>query len=252
MKQLLLALSVLFAGSISAQTLQSVNADIKSPTNTSAMDGTDPLFKSTASCGVDTNGYALAKATVLEALNINNATSAGAVGQYFDAPQAITLSGISFYAWKPDATSGITMNVTVEVFAAALDSTPSGVALATATTVVDTVFSPGTLDVLRKHANFTLPITVTGPYVVVISNATPTPMSMVFNSWTAGDGSQEWLSSVQIGANWLRSYDVNVGGSAFDADCLFEPHTTYSLTAGFTIDDLCNQAGVVSSFTNTS
>ncbi|MDG1331277.1 MAG: PKD domain-containing protein [Crocinitomicaceae bacterium] len=251
MKRLLLALTVFIAGSVAAQTLESVDATIKFPTNAAAFDGTDPLLKTTT-CGPDTNGYALAKATGLEALNINNATSAGAVGQYFDAPQAITVSGVSFYAWKPDVTGGITMNVTVQVFAAALDSTPTGAALATATTVVDTTFAPGTLDVLRKHANFLTPVTVTGPYVVVVSNNTPTPMSMVFNSWTAADGLQEWLSSVQIGPNWLRSYDVNVGGSTFDADCLFEPHTSYALTASFLVDDPCFSTGLTLNFTNGS
>lgn len=251
MKHLLLLISVVLAGSISAQSLQPVNASIQMPVNQSAMNGANSLNKIT-SCSVDTNGYALAKATGLEALNINNATSAGAVSQYFDAPQSLTISGVSFYAWKPDATAGITMNVTVEIYAAAPDSTPTGLPLATTTILVDTVFAPGTLDVLRKHATFIAPVTVNAAYVVVISNATATPMSMVFNSWTAGDGLQEWLSSVLIGANWLRSYDVTVGGPLFDADCLFEPHVTYDLSANFTADDPCSLAGLALGFTNTS
>lgn len=251
MKHLLLLISVVLAGSISAQSLQPVNASISMPGNQSAMNGANSLNKIT-SCTVDTNGYALAKATGLEALSINNATSAGAVSQYFDAPQSLTISGVSFYAWKPDLTAGSTMNVTVEIYAAAPDSTPTGLPLATTTTLVDTTFAPGTLDVLRKHATFIAPITVNAAYVVVISNATATPMSMVFNSWTAGDGLQEWLSSVLIGANWLRSYEVTVGGPLFDADCLFEPHITYNLSATFTADDPCALSGTALGFTNTS
>ncbi len=251
MKHLLLLLSVIFAGSLSAQTLQQVNADIQMPVNQIFMNGVNSLAKSTA-CGPDTNGYTLAKATGLEALNINSATSAGSAAQYFDAPQSLSISGVSFYAWKSDLTAGSTMTATVQIFTAATDSTPMGAALGTTTVAIDTTFSPGTLDVLRKHATFTLPVTVTSAYVVVITNATATPMSMVFNSWTAADGGQEWLSSVLIGANWLRSYDVNIGGTTFDADCLFEPHVSYTLASSFTVDDPCFSTGLTLNFMNTS
>ena len=238
-------------GYISAQTLQEAYGDIQMPAPQATFSGINSLEKSQA-CGPDTNGYAMAKATGLEALSINNATSAGAVGQYFDAPQSLSLSGVSFYAWKADATAGITMNVLVEIFAAAPDSTPTGLALASTMAAVDTVFGAGTLDALRKHAMFTTPVTVSSAYVVVISNATATPLSMVFNSWTAADGGQEWLSSVQIGANWLRSYGVNVGGSVFDADCLFEPHVSYDLEASYLIDDPCFATSLTLNYTNTS
>lgn len=250
MKQLLLVFAVLLAGGISAQTLQSSDAQIKFPTNGAAMDGVNPMIKTTA-CGPDTNGYALAKASGLQALNLNNATSATGVSQYFDAPQAITISGISFYAWKADDVGGTTLNATVEVYAAAADSTPTGTALATATVACDTAFTPGTLDFLRKFATFSTPLTVTSNYVIVVSNQSPNSLSMVFNSWTAGDGGQEWLSSAQIGANWLRGYDLNIGGAVFDADGLIEPITTYDLSANFTVP-ACVQAGAVTNFTNNS
>jgi PKD repeat protein len=251
MKHLLLLLSVIFAGTISAQTLQQVNADIEMPVDQTAMNGINSLAKS-AACGPDTNGYALAKATGLEALNINSATSTGSASQYFDAPQSLTLSGVSFYAWKPDLIAGITMNATVEVYAAALDSTPVGLPLATTTVAVDTNFGAGALNVLRKHATFSAPITVTSGYVVVVSNFTATPMSMVLNSWTAGDGGQEWLSSFLIGGNWLRGYDVNLGGLLINADCLFEPHVSYNLTSSFLVDDPCFSTGLTLNFTNAS
>lgn len=251
MKKTLLILTVFLAGSISAQTLQPVNAAIQMPANQTAMNGVNSLAKVT-SCSADTNGYASAKATALAALNINNATSAGATAQYFDAPQSLTISGVSFYAWKPDATGGITMNATVQIYAAAPDSTPTGAPLASATVVVDTVFGGGSLNALRRNATFLTPLTVNSAYVVVVSNLTATPMSMVFNSWTALDGGQEWLSSVLIGTNWLRSYDVAVGGGPFDADCLFEPHVSYNLNASFVVDDPCFSTGLTLNFTNGS
>jgi PKD repeat protein len=250
MKQLLLILTVFLAGSLSAQTLEVSNTQIKFPTNGTAMDGVNPTVKTTA-CGPDTNGYALAKASGLQALNLNSATSATAVAQYFNAPQAITISGVSFYAWKADATGGIAGTMNVEVYAAAPDSTPLGTPLASATVTVDTAFTPGTLDFLQKNVTFTTPVTVSSAYVIVVGNNSPNSMSMVFSDWTAGDGDQEWLASAQIGANWLRGYDLNVGGSTFDADGLVEPHTTYNLSANYTVP-ACVQAGAVTTFPNGS
>ena len=68
-----------------------------------------PLFYSinqlytqaTTSC-LDTIEYTLSKATSLNALSINNATSATALAQYFDAPQSISVEGFDFYAYKTD------------------------------------------------------------------------------------------------------------------------------------------------------
>lgn len=251
MKHLLLIASLILVGSASAQTLQTDNAVIQMPSDASTMNGVNPMVKTTA-CGPDTNGYALAKATGLQALNVNNATSAGAVSQYFDAPQSMTVSGMSFYAWKADVTNGTTMTVNVQMYAAGADSMPTGTPLATTTVSIDTTFSPGTLDALRKHATFTSPVTVSVPYVMVLSNPSATPMSVVFNSWNAADGVQEWLSSAQLGPTWTRSYNLNIGGTLFDADCLFEPHTSYVLTASFLVDDPCFATGLTLNFTNGS
>jgi len=251
MKHLLLIVSLILVGSASAQTLQMDNAVIQMPSEASAMNGVNPIVKTTA-CGPDTNGYALAKATGLQALNVNNTTSAGAISQYFDAPQPMTVSGMSFYAWKADVTNGTTMTVNVQIYAAGADSMPTGTPLATTTVSVDTTFSPGSLAVLRKNATFTSPVTVSVPYVMVLSNPSATPMSVVFNSWNAADGAQEWLSSAQLGPTWTRSYNLNIGGTLFDADCLFEPHTSYALTASFLVDDPCFATGLTLNFTNGS
>lgn len=250
MKYLLTATCFLFLTFGFAQTLTPLNANISFSANTNNQPSMSTA--ETTACGVDTNGYALFKATGLQALSVNNATSAGELSQYFNAPQAITISGVSFYGYKIDATNGITMNVTVAIYAAGLDSIPTGLPLASTTLAIDTTFAPGTLDALRKHAIFATAITTSNPYVVVISNNTATPMGLIFNSWTAQDGDQEWLSSVKIGTSWLRSYNINVGGASFDSDCLFEPHTNYTLTSNYTISDSCFINGNTVSFTNTS
>jgi PKD repeat protein len=251
MKTTLLILSILLSSCSFGQLLEVANLTISLPNNVATLDGSSSLAKVQA-CGPDTNGYFLAKATSLQALNINNATSASSIGQYLDAPQTLIISGVSFYAYKIDLVGGVTMNATVQIFNAGADSLPIGTALATTTVSVDTNFYAGDMALLRKHATFTTPVTVSGAYIVVITNATANPMGLIFNSWTALDGGQEWLADVRIGANWLRSYDVNVGGAPFDADGIFEPHVSYSLDANFMMDNQCFDLGNTVNFTNTS
>jgi hypothetical protein len=178
--------------------------------------------------------YALNKATALNALSINSATSAQAASQYFDCPQDITISGTDFYAYKLDAVGGISIDVTVSLFLAGPDSLPSGPALASTTVSVDTAFGGGLLTALNKRATWT-PVTVSQPYLITVENISPNGIGLLCNDYTAvpGDGAGEFLSSVDLFGTWTRSYDVVVGTDVFDADWLFEPHVQYTIEADF-------------------
>lgn len=141
--------------------------------------------------------------------------------------------------------------MTVSVYLAAADSLSTGLPVISTTVVVDTVFGTGTLTELIKHANFA-PTAVGQPYCVVVSNNSSIDVNMVLSSYTAEDGAGEWLGSGLIGANWLHGYEINVGGSAFDADVLVHPYATYDVNASFTQTTGCrgdNGSGV---WTNTS
>lgn len=211
--------------------------------------GNQSMPKSTA-CGLDTVQYPLGKAVGLAALNINSSTSAGAAGQYFDAPQAITISGIDFYAYSITLPA---INVLAQIYIAGPDSLPIGAPLASTSVAVDSSFGGGSLDTLRKTAIFTTPVTVSVPYIVVISNNSANAMGLISSAYATADGQQEWLSSLLIGANWLNSYDVNVGGSVFDADWLLHPLVTYDLTASVTASPACITGPSTSvAFTNNS
>lgn len=250
MKNKLLFCSLLLSSMSFAQSLLPVNVTIPLPEK--SIELTDHLNGAkTATCGEDTVQYTINKATGLSALTINNATSAQAISQYFDAPQPLTISGVQFYAYKINATGGITQNVNLEIYTAGIDSMPTGAALASVAVAVDTTFGGGDLAVLSKVGNFA-PITVSAPYVIVLSNASPNSIGLVFNSYTTGDGGMEWLASADLFGTWTRSYGVNVGGSAFDADALFQPFVTTNLTAAFTADDACFESGLTEVFTNNS
>jgi len=211
--------------------------------------GTHNQYKSTA-CALDTVQYPLAKATSLAALNINSSTSAGAAGQYYDAPQAITITGFDFYAYSITLPS---LNVLAQLYLAGPDSLPTGVPLASISVSVDSTFGGGALEVLRKTAVFSTAVTLSVPYIIVVSNNSANAMGLVSNSYATADGQQEWLASLLIGASWLNGYNVNTGTTTFDADWLFHPLVNYSLTASFAASPACIVApSTTVSFTNTS
>lgn len=197
----------------------------------------------TVTCGVDTMLYLTAKATATSGLGINNATSAMAMAQYFDAPEAITVSGVDFIAVKVDAAGGSSINVNVELYTAGADSMPTGTALASALVAVDTNFYGGNLALLTKSATFSVPATVTSAYCIVVTNDSPNGINMYSNSYAALDGGQEWLASANLFGTWTRSYAVAVGGAIYDADMFMHPHVSYDLTAEFTITPNCQDAG---------
>jgi PKD domain/Secretion system C-terminal sorting domain len=206
-----------------------------------------------AACGLDTVVYPIAKATGLSGLLVNNATSAARVGQYYNAPQAITVHGFRFYGWKTDATGGLTTNAVCQIFNAnPADSLPVGAALATVNVVLDTNFGGGDLGVLQKVANFSSPITVTGPYVLVVGNPTANSIGVVVSDYQAGDGQQEWLASADLGGNWTHGYDVTLGPFPFDCDVLLDPLVTYNLAANFSHTPSCVAAAGNVNFVNTS
>ena len=211
------------------------------------------INKGLTTCSNDTLDYTLAKATGLQSISINNATSAQALSQYYNAPQAITVHGATFYAYKLDATGGTSLNATVELYLAGIDSMPTGTALASGTITIDTTFGGGSLAALEKNISFSTPVTVNQPYVIVIGNYSANGMGMVCNSWTAADGGQEWLAGVDLAGTWTRSYNINVGGVPFDADPLVLPHVSYDLTSDFSATPLYfNTAPTNVTFTDNS
>ena len=208
-------------------------------------------FTAASSCTPDTLKYAQAKATGFSFISINSATSGQAVAQYFDCPQDITVNGLTFYAYKMDVNGGITLNATAEIYLAGPDSLPLGSPLATTIVPVDTAFHNGNLPLLAKHATFT-PVTLSQPYVVVVSNTSAINMAMIFNSWTSSDGLSEWLTSVDIGGNWYRSYQINVGGYILNSDILIEPHVSYTLTSDFIQSPTCLSSTGTATWINNS
>ena len=185
----------------------------------------------TASCGPDTVLYPLAKTSAFEILTIGQGVG---VGQWYPAPQSLTISGLSFYAWLDSATNQ-SVNAVVSIYNAGADSLPTGTALATTTVSVDSSFGNGSLAVLLKHATFTTPVTVTGNYVVTVNNPSGIDMGVLANDYTAlpADGAGEFLSCIEVQTGWISSRNIALGGIPFDADFMLFPHVSYQLTASY-------------------
>ena len=161
---------------------------------------------------------------------MNKGSSNQAVAQYFNAPQDITIHGVEFYArsFAPQS------EVNIEIYLAANDSIPIGLALATATLSIDSTL--GT-DFTPRYAPFLSPLTVSQPYVVVFSNNSPVDVDILISDPFIGDGQEEWLASVNVEGDWVRSYNVNFFGDPLNADILLHPLVSYDFHAGFQSSD---------------
>ncbi len=197
--------------------------------------------------------YALAKANGLRSLNINNVTSATAFGQYVNAPQPITIYGVDFYAYKSNE-GDPPVDIELAVYLADSEFLPTGLPLAQKTLRISNGFGMGLLDELRVSGVFDQAITVTQPYVIVVSNDSAIPVVLIFNDWNATppDGLGEFLASADIGGNWLRGSDVSIGGMPLDADALFEPLVSYDLVTDFIMTPAQDDGSHMVSLTNNS
>lgn len=245
MNKLLLYLLVLIF------TINKVNAQLQPHNTQIPFNGYTSKSKiqnlSRSSSCVDTVEFTIQKATGIKTTAINNTTSASAAGQYFDCPQSITIHGLLFYAYSNSLPQ---VNCTVEIYNAGPDSLPLGTPLASVNVIIDSAFNGGDLDTLEKIANFSSPITLNSPYVLVFNNNSANSVVLLSNDYQFNDGASEWLSSIKVSNTWIRSYHINIGGNNFNADWLFYPIVSYQLESSFSFNNYCIPTTV--NFTNNS
>jgi len=205
--------------------------NLPKPSSSLILRGSTPV-----NCNQDTAEYPRYKATGFVGVGfVNN----NAVGQFFDAPQNIKVSGFTFYAWMSSVARTQKSRIACFLYAAGLDSLPTGSPLARDTITIDSTFGGGVLSVIEKHAKFDTAITVNYKYVLVVKNLDTSFASIVCNSYTAGDGRRENLNSATIGSLWYRGLNLNIGGTTFDADIQIYPHVSYTIKNDFIVKDQC-------------
>ncbi len=198
-------------------------------------------------CGEDTLEYARYKGTAFQAISISNGY---ALGQYFDSPDTVSVSGATFYGWSL-STANDSIEITVSLYKAGADTLPTGSAIRTAKIMVDTAFNRGVLTGLRKSVVFNTAYKTTDPFIITIESSDSIRTGIVANSYANKDGEGENISCGTVSGTWYRCLNLNIGGATLDCDMLLEPHVSYTTFADFSALECFNYLDSVS-FNNKS
>ncbi len=203
-------------------------------------------------CKTDTVQYTLYKATALNSISVRKGSS---LGQFFSAPQTLTVRGFRFFGWALTGTaaSKYTMRVICNLYKAGTDSLPTGAPLASDTITIDTTFGAGSLAVLKKDVFFKKAVTLNYGYILAVeTDSVTTGAGVVANSWSAKNGKKENLLCGSVSGKWYRGLNLNIGGVTLDADMNYYPFVSYNLAADFTINNTCYPISDTVRFTNLS
>ncbi|MCB9261685.1 MAG: T9SS type A sorting domain-containing protein [Flavobacteriales bacterium] len=198
------------------------------------------------SCGSDTILYGRYKGDTLRAINISQGYR---LGQYYESPDSITISGFDFYGW---VTTPNVKKVTVycHIYKPGPDSLPTGSPIRSDTIVVTDNFGGGTLTGLKKRATFQ-PYKTNEAYVLVVESNDTARVGIVVNDYVWGDGQAENLGLGTVGGRWYHGLDLNIGGITLDCDVILEPYVQYDIHNDFSFDN-CFKSGDTIEFTNKS
>ena len=249
-KLLLLSLSWFFISNCFAQ-LSSPSVKIKDDLNTLDFSREGQLGKKAANsnkvCRGDTLDYARYKAR--NGLVGINTSKGYQLGQYFEAPGELTISGFDFYAWVT-ANTGDTVTLYCHLYNVGSDSLPTGSPVRSDTLWADTTFGAGVLTGIRKRAVWT-PYKTKKPFVLVVESTDSLRTAVVSNSYQSRSGLGEYLGRGTIGNRWFNFRDLNISGTPLDCDMALEPYVQYNFFNDFEFDDCYNYRDTVK-FRNTS
>ena len=204
-------------------------------------------------CGTDTVEYVLYKTTQFNSISIRRGS---ALGQYYPAPQTMTVKGFQFYAWALQTTPAraYTMRLICNLYKAGTDSLPSGSPIASDTITVDTTFGGGTLTRLQKIAVFKKPVTLDYPYIITVeTDSVNVGAGVVANSWQNRNGRRENLLVGSVSGRWYKGLNLNISGVTLDADMAMYPIISVKFGTDFTINyDPCYPINDSVRFTNQS
>jgi hypothetical protein len=200
-------------------------------------------------CGIDTVDFPRFRARALQTVTMFEGRG---LGQFYGAPQKITLHGATFYAFIAGNPPPVnTTKVFVNLYRADADSLPTGSPLRSDTVTIDTVFGNGQIVTFERHASFR-PIDIDFDYIVVVE----TPRSDTFrvavvtNNWNQNDGRGDFFNCGSINGIWYRGRNLNIGNAPFDADILINPHVSYRFGTDFDIVSQCFSIGDTVKFLN--
>ncbi|MEY3983247.1 MAG: hypothetical protein RL160_804 [Bacteroidota bacterium] len=246
-------LCFLFIGAIQVQAqFSSPGLPIQAPVHKLSQERTLRSATKPTACKTDTVEYTLYKATALNSISVRKGSS---LGQFFSAPQTLTVHGFRFFGWALSGTaaSNYTIRVICNLYKAGTDSLPSGAPLASDTITIDTTFGGGRLAVLQKDIFFKKAVTLNYGYIIAVEcDSVTNGAGVVANSWSAKNGKRENLLCGSVSGKWYRGLNLNISGVALDADMNYYPFVSYDLAADFSINNTCYPISDTVRFTNLS
>lgn len=191
-------------------------------------------------CDGDTSMFPSYGSTAYNSISIRKGSS---LGQFFDAPQTMTVSGFRFYGFSvtPTPAKSVKINLICNLYKAGADSLPSGTPIASDTITVDTVMGSSIpLSRITLNADFGKAVTVTGPYIVCVESDSSTALAaVVCNSYTNGDGKKRNLGVGSVSGKWYRCMSLNIGGTVFNSHMQMYPFVGYKLGIDYTTNQQC-------------
>lgn len=191
-------------------------------------------------CDGDTSMFPSYGSTAYNSITIKKGSS---LGQFFDAPQTMTVSGFRFYGFSvtPTPAKSVKINIICNLYKAGADSLPSGTPIASDTITVDTVMGSSIpLSRITLNADFGKAVTVTGPYIICVESDSSTALAaVVCNSYTNGDGKKRNLCVGSVSGKWYRCLSLNIGGTVFNSHMQMYPFVGYKLGIVYTTNQQC-------------
>lgn len=169
--------------------------------------------------------------------------SGSSLGQFYGAPQPLTISGFRFFAIANSVTPArpVFIRMRCHLYRAGADSLPTGPILASDTVTVDTIMRTNVfLTDVQFDAKFKNPVTINHNYILVVAcDSTTVSASLITNDWTQGDGRKRNLGCGSVSGLWYRNMQLNIGGVTFDADAQLLPFVKYNFGTDFSITNNC-------------
>ncbi len=208
-------------------------------------------FSAPHACIQDTSRFPIYGTTAYNSITISNGR---ALGQFYGAPQSITVSGFQFYGFAniPNPVRNVVVRVRCNLYKAGLDSLPSGLPLASDTLDLDTVMGTSIpLARITRSAVFNSPVTLNYPYIIVVEcDSSTVSAAVVSNSWTASNGAGRNLGCGSISGKWYRCMSLNIGGVPFNAHLQYYPYVKYNFGTNFSTNYTCFPLTDTMRFTN--
>ena len=241
MKRLILLISLVITTSAFAQLVSTPHSIV----NDIPAVGAKPVVKGRSAakptkCDGDTSMFPSYGSTAYNSITIKKGS---ALGQFFDAPQVMTVSGFRFFGFSvtPTPAKSVKINLICNLYKAGADSLPTGTPIASDTIMVDTVMGSSIpLSRITLNADFGKPITVNGNYIITVeSDSTTALAAVVCNSYTNGDGKKRNLCVGSVSGKWYRCMSLNIGGTVFNSHMQMYPFVGYQLGTDFTTSQNC-------------